>query len=94
MNYVDANLAFDTKPENPAWDELVSTLGLNDPAVRAALSQQTGLDFENDPFAPLKLALDCADAQHLSLKGARADVCGRSRAVPRHRRDGRQDRGH
>ncbi|AQZ49488.1 autotransporter domain-containing protein [Martelella mediterranea] len=72
MKYVDEDLAFDTKPENPAWDELVATLGLNDPAVRAALSEKTGLDFENDPFAPLKLALDCADAQHLSLQGARA----------------------
>ncbi|WP_319520707.1 autotransporter domain-containing protein [uncultured Martelella sp.] len=72
MDYVDEDLAFETKPENPAWDELVATLGLDDPATRAALSAQTGLDFENDPFAPLKLALDCADAQHLSLQGARA----------------------
>ncbi|YBV93884.1 autotransporter domain-containing protein (plasmid) [Phyllobacteriaceae bacterium JZ32] len=56
------------------WNELWATVGLDDPAVRAELSRLTGLDFENDPYAPLKLRLDCANTQHLSLQGA-LDMC-------------------
>ncbi|WP_146226042.1 autotransporter domain-containing protein [Phyllobacterium leguminum] len=56
------------------WNELRATLGLDDPATRARLSQLTGIDFENDPNAPLKLQLACLDKQQLSLQGAR-EMC-------------------
>jgi outer membrane autotransporter protein len=78
MNHMSGDLTFqnvpNTAPDNENWDELWATLGLADPAVRALLSQQTGLDFENDPYAPLKLQLDCSNVQHLALQGAR-DMC-------------------
>jgi len=79
MDHLKADLTFQTvsniDPDvQKNWEELQATLGLDDPAMRARLSQLTGIDFENDPYAPLKLQLDCASAQHLSLQGAR-DLC-------------------
>ncbi|WP_161939611.1 autotransporter domain-containing protein [Paramesorhizobium deserti] len=77
IDHLKADLTFQTVPTDtatPAWNELWATLGLDDPAVRARLSQLTGLDFESDPYAPLKLQLDCFDKQHLSLQGAK-DMC-------------------
>lgn len=51
-----------------------TALGLSDPAVRARLGAQTGLDFDNDPNAVFKIRLDCGDAGHLALSGA-GDLC-------------------
>lgn len=73
MDYLSDDLTFQTIP-NDALEELWSALDLDDPETRALLSQQTGLDFENDPYAPLKLQLDCASAQQLALQGGR-DLC-------------------
>ncbi|WP_420959672.1 autotransporter domain-containing protein [Brucella sp. IR073] len=77
IKYLKADLTFQTVPTDtatPAWNELRAALGLDDPAERARLSKLTGLDFENDPYAPLKLQLSCLDAKHLSLQGAK-DLC-------------------
>jgi subtilase-type serine protease len=82
INYLKPDLTFQTvsnvdeeikiAKENLA--ELRATLGLDDPAERARLSKLTGLDFENDPYAPLKLQLSCLDAKHLALQGAK-EMC-------------------
>jgi subtilase-type serine protease len=74
LNHVSGDLTFQTIPTDEAWEELWATLNLDDPATRALLGRQTGLDFENDPYAPLKMQLDCSNAQHLALQGAR-DMC-------------------
>lgn len=79
MDHLKADLTFQTVSGDGAkveesWKELRAKLGLDDPATRAELSNLTGIDFENDPFAPLKLQLACGDAKHLSLQGAR-DLC-------------------
>ncbi|MDQ2068204.1 autotransporter outer membrane beta-barrel domain-containing protein [Xinfangfangia sp. CPCC 101601] len=55
-----------------SYDALVTALGLDDPAERARVAAVTGLDFENDARAALKIRLNCSDATHLALAGARA----------------------
>ncbi|WP_158259786.1 autotransporter domain-containing protein [Phyllobacterium phragmitis] len=79
MDTLKTDLTFQTVTNDAAeaqenWKELWATLGLDDPATRAELSKLTGIDFENDPYAPLKLQLACGDAKHLTLQGAR-DLC-------------------
>lgn len=74
LDHVSEDLILPTVQSDEAWKDLWRTLKLDDPEVRAQLSQLTGLDFENDPYAPLKVLLDCSNAQHLGLQSAR-DMC-------------------
>ncbi|MET3648993.1 autotransporter domain-containing protein [Phyllobacterium ifriqiyense] len=79
MDHVKADVTFQTVTTDFAkvqknWSELQSAFDLDEPAVRAELKQLTGIDFENDPYALLKLRLACGDFKHLALQGAR-DMC-------------------
>lgn len=82
MDHLKADLTFETvsnvdgevKAAQENWKELYAKLGLDNAATRAELSKLTGIDFENDPYAPLKLQLACDDTKHLTLQGAR-DMC-------------------
>ncbi|MDQ0996222.1 outer membrane autotransporter protein [Phyllobacterium ifriqiyense] len=79
MDHVKTDVTFQTVTSDftkvqKNWEELRTALNLDDPSARAELKRLTGIDFENDHYAPLKLQLACGDVKQLSLQGAR-DMC-------------------